>query len=390
LIRSIVFRRQSLFLAVLAACLVPAVAGLADPPAIGEIRMFAGNFAPAGWAFCNGQSMTIVDNSTLYNLIGTTFGGDGVSTFDLPDLQGRVPVGLGQGAGLQNDISLGQAYGQEQVTLTLAQLPSHSHGQAIAAYSGAADQRMPAPGLVLAQGQARYGMTAYAYSSASADGSLLGLTNAANTTSSMGGNQPFDRMPPFVVINYIMATAGAYPSPGGGATVDPFMGSIELFPLNYSLNGWLPCNGQLLPIASNAALFSLLGTTFGGNGVNNFAMPDLRGRCAVETGSGTLGQPGGAETHTMSILEMPGHVHVLGPLAAAAVVATALSATTGVPGAGVNENGEPIKLYSDHPADTQVQVGNTGNAGGSQPFSELPPSLGMGFYICTAGIYPTP
>src|ERR1700688_3204870 len=90
-------------------------------PYIGEIRMFGGNFAPLGWAFCEGQVMAITDNDTLFALIGTTYGGDGQQTFALPDLRGRIPAHLGSG------YSLGQPFGEETVLLTVAQLPAHTH-----------------------------------------------------------------------------------------------------------------------------------------------------------------------------------------------------------------------------------------------------------------------
>src|SRR3989442_10846657 len=96
-------------------------------PFVGEIRMFAGNFAPAGWMFCDGQLLPISENETLFNLIGTTYGGDGQSTFALPDLRGRVPLHMGQGAGLSNNYILAETGGVEQVTLTTAQMPAHTH-----------------------------------------------------------------------------------------------------------------------------------------------------------------------------------------------------------------------------------------------------------------------
>src|SRR5436305_10346690 len=96
-------------------------------PYVGEIRIFAGNFAPAGWMFCDGQLLPISENETLFNLIGTTYGGDGQSTFALPDLRGRVPLHLGQGPGLSNNYILAENGGVEQVTLTTAQIPAHTH-----------------------------------------------------------------------------------------------------------------------------------------------------------------------------------------------------------------------------------------------------------------------
>ena len=115
-------------------------------PFVGEIRMFGGSFAPAGWAFCNGATMPIAENEMLFTLIGTTYGGDGQETFNLPDLQGRVPIHQGQGPGISQNYVIGEKAGVESVTLTFQQIPVHTHpmmasGQRRA--TAAADQRVP-------------------------------------------------------------------------------------------------------------------------------------------------------------------------------------------------------------------------------------------------------
>src|SRR5437868_3362158 len=122
-------------------------------PFVGEIRMFGGNFAPAGWAFCNGQLLAISENDTLFNLIGTTYGGDGQNTFALPDLRGRVPVHMGQGPGLSNYI-IGQNGGVETVTVTIAQIPQHTHPAM--AQSEPGNQTSPTGGLWAASNQSQY------------------------------------------------------------------------------------------------------------------------------------------------------------------------------------------------------------------------------------------
>ena len=115
-------------------------------PFIGEIRMFGGNFAPAGWAFCNGALIAISENDTLFNLIGTTYGGDGQNTFALPDLRGRAAVHAGQGPGITQNYVIGEMAGVEQVTLTTQQLPSHNH--AFVASGDAANQTTVSNGVV--------------------------------------------------------------------------------------------------------------------------------------------------------------------------------------------------------------------------------------------------
>ena len=166
-------------------------------PYIGEIRMFAGNFAPSGWAFCNGQIQAISQNSTLFALIGTTYGGDGVSTFALPDLQGRVPLCQGTGPGLTTRV-IGEKAGTETVTVTSNQLPSHSH--AVNAISTGATQPSPSSGL-WAAGPA-------VYSSAAPSGGAMN----AGAIGLSGGNQPHENMTPFLGVSFIISLFGVFPT----------------------------------------------------------------------------------------------------------------------------------------------------------------------------------
>lgn len=161
-------------------------------PFVGEIRVFAGNFAPQGWMFCDGQLLSIAQNTVLFTLIGTTYGGDGQTTFALPDLRGRIPVH--QGAGLV----IGGKDGAEQVTLTSAQLPAHGHAlQATAADGTSADPTNN----VWAESDAR------TFSTAAPDGSM-----SATSLGSAGGGQPHANMMPFVGLNFIISLFGIFPS----------------------------------------------------------------------------------------------------------------------------------------------------------------------------------
>jgi microcystin-dependent protein len=171
---------------------------MADQPFIGEIRMFAGNFAPAGWALCEGQVMPISQNAALFSLIGTTYGGDGVNTFALPDLRSRVPMSQGQGPGLSSYI-IGESEGEETVTLTLPQIPAHRHVlQAVNAIGS-----FPDP--VNSEWAELSAVNAYSSiaTNASMDAGAIG-TN--------GGSQPHDNMLPFLAINFIIALFGIFPS----------------------------------------------------------------------------------------------------------------------------------------------------------------------------------
>ena len=169
-------------------------------PYIGEIRMFGGNFAIQGWAFCNGASMSISQNDVLYNVLGTTYGGDGINSFNLPDLQGRVPVHQGQGAGLQN-YTLGQKGGSETITLTVAQLPLHPHTALGSATGGAVSN--PANGT--------WGNNAIQNNSF-APGTSANATMNSGSIGMTGSNLPHDNMLPFMVCSFIIALVGVYPT----------------------------------------------------------------------------------------------------------------------------------------------------------------------------------
>jgi microcystin-dependent protein len=166
-------------------------------PYVGEVRMFAGTFAPAGWMFCDGSLLPISEFETLFNLIGTTFGGDGQSTFALPDLRGRIPVHQGTGpSGLTYII--GQLSGQENVTLTINQIPSHNHVP-LANGEGASSPD-PANNVIGTPG----GKAWFAAASAVQLGSPA--------LQSEGGNQPHDNFMPYLCVNFIISMFGIFPS----------------------------------------------------------------------------------------------------------------------------------------------------------------------------------
>jgi microcystin-dependent protein len=166
-------------------------------PYVGEIRLFAGNFAPQGWAFCDGQLLSIATNEVLFDLIGTTYGGDGQTTFALPDLRGRVPVHLGSNN--QSNYLPGQSGGTESVTLTANQMPAHGHAM-YASTSPASAAHGPSEVLGSSTAMNLYG---------------TGVPNMAmdpNALTPVGGNQPHENMPPFVALSYIISMFGIFPS----------------------------------------------------------------------------------------------------------------------------------------------------------------------------------
>lgn len=163
-------------------------------PYFGEIRMFAGNFAPAGWMFCEGQLLPISENETLFQLIGTTYGGDGESTFALPDLRGRIPIHQG------NDFILAETGGAETVTLTLQQIPAHTHPAL--AQSGPGDTNNPE--------NAVWAKSNFSQFSEQTD-SLRAMN--PGLVSSTGGSQPHSNIMPYLCVSFIISLYGIFPSP---------------------------------------------------------------------------------------------------------------------------------------------------------------------------------
>ncbi|MEK7951807.1 phage tail protein [Luteolibacter soli] len=233
----------------------------------GELRLFAGDFAPSGWALAQGQLLSIDEYPDLYAALGTAWGGDGVSTFALPDLRGRVPVGAGQGPGLTSR-TLGQTFGSETTVLSGLNLPAHTHG-----YGGA-------------------------------------------STSSSGTSTPIDTVQPSAAIQIGIVTLGLFPQVGHNGYNGHTLGEIVMYagalPADVT-----PADGRTLPINSNNALHQVVGDVYGGNGQTTFGLPDFRGRTPMGRGTGSgltaraLAEKVGVETHVVTPAEMPAHQHVI-------------------------------------------------------------------------------
>lgn len=166
-------------------------------PYVGEIRMFGGNFAPAGWAFCNGALMPISENDTLFNLIGTTYGGDGQETFALPDLRGRLPIHMGTGSSLSTRV-IGESGGVEAVTLTQNQIPNHSH--AMLASNDIPTLSTPANNM---PGQAAAKLYRGGNPTVQLD---------VQAVQGSGGSQPHTNIQPYLCVNFIISLFGIFPS----------------------------------------------------------------------------------------------------------------------------------------------------------------------------------
>jgi microcystin-dependent protein len=224
---------------------------------IGQVVAFAGSFAPGGFAVANGQLESIVTNQVLFSQIGTTYGGNGFTTFALPNLSGRTVVGSGQGAGLTNR-PLGSVAGATTETLTANQVPP---------YGGAS------------------GITA--------------------------GSQPVSTLQPSLALNESVVTQGFFPSSSGPQAQGPIIGQVQTYAGPSLPTGQIAANGQQVPISQNQALFSVIGNTYGGDFPLSFAVPNLAGRTAVGAGAAPgltpqlLGATAGAQSTTLTVANLP-------------------------------------------------------------------------------------
>jgi microcystin-dependent protein len=341
---------------------------------LGEIRMVAFNFAPSGWALCDGHTLQIDGNEALFGVLGTTFGGDETEGwFALPDLKGRVPIGAGQGQGLSNR-PLGNAGGAETVALGPDQMPDHYHS--IVASSDGQSSQSPS-GAVAAAGNA---VRIYAVEAPGSD--MAGASMAP-----IGGGQPHENMQPFLAVNFIISTYGAAPT----APVDPgnpFIGEIRMMAGGAVPAGWAACAGQMMPLAQYTMLFVLLGTLYGGNGKTTFALPDMTDVVPVGAGQGDglsprdLGQTGGSEAVSLIGSEMPSHGHAM---RAAAVPATSAEPVAEAAFA-ISEGGNAYSSSTEGLATLATQAVTA--TGGGLAHNNLQPYQAVNYCIALEGDFP--
>ncbi|CAM0555807.1 phage tail protein [Vreelandella titanicae] len=177
-------------------------------PFLGEIKMFGFEWAPRGWGVCNGAQLSIAQNTALFSLLGVVYGGNGQTTFNLPDLRGRMPRGQGQGAGMAN-VDIGELAGAENRTLTINEMPQHTHAAGAMTTPDDANQATPATGDYLASGKVGLSDSVRNYYSGTPSGTVE-LGNGQTGIS--GGSQPFNVMNPYLALNFSIALQGIYPS----------------------------------------------------------------------------------------------------------------------------------------------------------------------------------
>jgi microcystin-dependent protein len=357
---------------------------------IGQISIFGFNFAPQGFAFCHGQPLAISQNVPLFQVIGSTYGGNNATFFVLPNLEG-IPVGAGQGPGRSN-YPLGGSGGAVTVTLTESQMPSHGHP--FIAVSDQATVAGPANDQLARAWVAREKTDNVAnFYSANPRNAEVAL--APDAVAPNGAGRPHNNLQPYLTLNFCIATEGVMPS-SGAAPGAPMLGELAICAFNSPPPGWALCDGQLLPIMQNQGLFSLLGLSFGGDGMRTFGLPDLRGR--VPSGFGgtnVVGQIGGEEAHALTDTELPSHSHALmtdaistsgiGNTPSAEVVLGRSSGLVVPPNTPFT-----AELYSTGAANAVLGAASIGNSGGGQAHENRMPSLAVSFCINVSPNAPFP
>jgi microcystin-dependent protein len=348
---------------------------------IGQISIFGFNFAPQGFAFCHGQPLAISQNVPLFQVIGSTYGGNNATFFMLPNLEG-IPVGAGQGPG-RSAYQLGSSGGTATVTLTESQMPSHGHS-----FNAVSDQAISAgpAGGQLARAWVAQAKTDNVANFYSANPGNAETALAPNAVLPNGAGRPHNNLQPFLTLNFCIATQGVMPS-SGAAPGAPLLGEIAICAFGSPPPGWALCDGQLLQIAENQALFSLLGLNYGGDGMRAFGLPDLRGRVPSGFGgSDSIGEFGGQEAHALTDTEMPSHDHAL---MADAISTTGIGNTPSAEAVLGRSSGVVVppntpftaELYSTGAANAVLGAASIGNSGGSQAHENRMPSLAVSFCI---------
>lgn len=357
---------------------------------IGEVRLIAGDYPPRGYTFCNGAHLNIRENRELYMLLGNRFGGDGRETFALPHLQGRGPVGMGE------NYYLGHRGGAESLNLEISNLPPHKHDLDIdvkwPVSNDIPDSDSPEAAYLASGG--------YYQSNPNRAYKLSGSWHCKGSMSSTGERRELYTMGPYQVLNYVIRVSWATDEPNKRYTdmntPNDYLGAIRMFAFDFVPEGYIRCTGQVVLIAENPQLYSLLGNNYGGDGKTTFALPDLRGRFPVGYGLGRTGKPyyvgetGGSEEITLEVKNLPGHRHDF-EVDVKVPVSTDGADTWNPQGAYLGTSGQT--LFSVRPgsgvyAGAPVVKATMKETGLGKPIYSMPPYTVLNICMCIRGVFP--
>lgn len=322
---------------------------------VGEVAAFAAEWVPEGWEACDGRKLSVERERALFDVIGTTFGGDGRTSFAVPDLRGRMVLGASTKAG----IHVGRVGGQERVALNVDQVPPHRHALSYGAEGG---EDSPAGHLWTR--------------------AHLGGRSAAQlhpeTVTATGEGEPHENMPPFSVIQWMIRTSDQHLD-----DMQPMLGEIRLFAGSTIPKGWTPCDGRSLPVEPNAPLFMVVVNPQGSSSATTFRLPDLGARFALGAGQSwgrvetKAGDQGGAQHVTLGEGHLPWHDH---RIQTSAKPIPSSSPQGLAPGAGASS-------WASRPSDSTA--GPVLPAGGGGAHDNMPPHCALSYLICTDGPFPS-
>ncbi|MDQ0301112.1 GNAT family N-acetyltransferase [Ancylobacter polymorphus] len=367
-------------------------------PYLGEIRMFAGIEAPDGWLVCDGRKLPVAQYRALFAILGKVWGGDGVTTFALPDFRGRVPVGDGPGPGL-TPRAVGSAGGIDQITFTKETLPPHRHAL-IASKNPAADASPDRRIYAATQSPNQAAPRGLAYITHRADNTIRPLRNDVLTEAGgngLGGVTPHSNMMPSLAITFIIATFGEHPSDQQDFVADPYMGEIRIFAFPYPPEGWADCAGAEIPTPQNEALYSILGTTYGTRD-GHVVLPNLAGRVPLGQGTGaglmpaTLGKKTGTTKAVITLDQVPQHNHVV-----TTAFSSELTRSTDQPSSATYLTRHTVEgttsvvatfIKDDQKQDILFAEAAISETGGGEARDNRQPYLALRFCIALEGVYP--
>lgn len=350
---------------------------------MGEIKLFAFNYAPRDFQFCDGTLLTIANNERLFSLLENKYGGDGVNTFALPDMRGRVPVGVGRGKGLSKNWQLGEKFGEEEVTLTDGNLPSHRHSCKVSSDKG--NSGMPRNALLSST------IGAYKIYRPLENKSETVFMHSDSITHT-GWNQPHNNMMPTMALNYCICTNGI--DPRREEEEEPLIGEIKIFANNFAPHGFKPCNGSRMDINedNNRALFSLIQYTFGKSGTN-FYLPNLQGKVISHRDTKLqFAEAIGSEDSELNLANMPSHNHyiqVSSKEATESVISANVVPAIGNIGSG--RESREIDMYCNIIKHGQASIMNPemlSSLGRGENHENRQPYLALNYCICLDGEFP--